>query len=226
MREGMTQYLALKTLLGLGLLRQNDIYRWMGQSIERNTSSGQIIAGNSSENAYHRGYFLSLAIEQQWARFNTGLSLENYWRYLAQTDAWQVAQTNRHLQKSLELYSGFDFSDFFRRYVYGSEPVPVKEILRMAGLCVVRRLYTTWSAGMSYRYEATDATLRVDRVDARGSAKQAGLRVGDVLVPQPDTSWQDNRDKQIGVIRKDKQLQMRIPVLQITANGVDVGPCG
>ncbi len=223
-REGMTQYLALKSLARIGLIRQNDINDWMGQSLERNQANASYRWG-SSETAYHRGYFLSYAIDTQWALYQTNLSLEGFWQYLSESASWTQLHNNASIQKQLELYSTFDFSGFFKQYIYGQQAVPVKDILKISGLCTDNYKYTTNTAGLSYIYRPGDAYLYIDRIDANGAAKQAGLRVGDIIVPQKDTSWQDGRDKQLRVIRKDKQMQVRIPALNVIANGVKVGAC-
>ena len=223
-REGMTQYLALKSLARIGLIRQSDIHEWMGQSLERNQANTQHHQG-SSETAYHRGYFLSYAIDVQWAMYQTNLSLEGFWQHLSESASWTQLQTNASIQKQLELYSSFDFSGFFNQYIYSQQAVPVKEILKSSGLCSENYKYATYTAGLSYIYRPGDAYLYIDRIDPNGAAKQAGLKVGDIIVPQKDISWQDNRDKQLRVIRKDKQMQVRIPVLNAVAKGVKIGVC-
>ena len=224
MREGMTQYLALKSLVRLGLIKQSDVNSWMGQSLERNPQSSQTHM-KSSETAYHRGYFLSYAIDTQWSLYQTSLSLEGFWQFLAQSNSWTQLHNNASIQKQLELYSGFDFSAFFNQFIYGQQAVPVNDILKVSGICTENYKYAANTAGFSYTFRPDDAHLYVERVAPNGAAQLAGLRVGDIIVPQKDTSWQDNRDKQLRVIRKDKQIQVRIPVIQVLSNGVKVGMC-
>ena len=224
-REGMTQYIAFKSLLTLGLISHEQFQEWMTSSIVRTMSAKQHGQLHKADFAYHHGFFTSLAIEQQWALHHTGYNLENFWYFLSQHKAWNALQTNASIRELLTAYSAFDFQDFFKQYITGKRPLPIESLLKLSGYCF--RPMTTWrySIGVEYAYDALNARLYVKSLDPNGAGAQAGLKIGDWIVPESDMRWEDAADKKITVIRGNSTLQMRIPALGVMQKGISVENC-
>ena len=88
---------------------------------------------------------------------------------------------NADIQASMEKVAGSSFSDFFRKYVAGTEPLPYADVLRRAGLefreTAVARATTGFDAD-----RGTGTGMTVREVDSASAAWVAGLRLGDTIV--------------------------------------------
>ncbi|MBQ9244451.1 MAG: hypothetical protein IJ165_14735 [Proteobacteria bacterium] len=215
-REGMTQYIALTALLSLGLASRDDLYLWMSLSLSKQKPGVY--------DPYHHGFFLSLAIEQQWQRYQSGLSMPGFWRFLSLSPNWNEHQSNTTLQALLAQYSAFDFNSFFKRYVRTTAELPLEEILAVNGLTVQKQLKPQPSIGMEYGLDAAKAILYVKKILRNSPAERAGLKPGDWIVPADATDWSDASDKQITVIRDSQRLQMRIPAITVSAETTEIRP--
>lgn len=215
-REGMTQYIALTALLSLGLISRDDLYAWMSLNLTKQKMGVY--------DAYHHGFFLSLAIEQQWQRFHTGLSMPGFWRFLSNSVSWDTLQSNQTLHDLLAQYSAFDFKEFFKRYIRPGADLPIAEILSTNGLTTQKKVVTQSSIGLEYGFDADNATLYVNKIRNNSPAARAGINPGDWIVPAPATDWHDSSDTQLTVIRKDTKIKMRIPAVSETLETTEVLP--
>lgn len=215
-REGMTQYIAMTALLSLGLISREDLYHWMSLSLSKQK--------RGVYDPYHHGFFLSLAIEQQWQKFGTNLSLPGFWRFLSQSPRWRERQSNQTIQALLTEYSAFDFKSFFKRYVSPSASLPLESILALNGLKIQKTHKLHATIGMEYGLDASKATLFVQKILRGSPSERAGLKPGDRISPAPNTDWNDASDKQITLIRKDQKLQMRIPTVPVSAETPIIRP--
>ena len=215
-REGMTQYIAITALLSLGLISREDLYAWMSANLSKQK--------RDVYDPYHHGFFLSLAIEQQWQRYDTGLSMPGFWRFLSLSPLWDARQSNATLHALLSQYSAFDFNSFFKRYVRTTAELPIEEILAVNGLMLQKSLKPQTTIGMEYGLDAAKAILYVKKLIRNSPSERAGLKPGDWIVPANATDWSDASDKQITTIRNGQRLQMRIPTVSVAAETTEVLP--
>ena len=175
--------------------------------------------------AYTRGFFISLAIEQQWARFKTHFTLEKFWKNLDNSPLWSILHTNATLKNALFQYSAFHFDDFFRRYIDGKTELPFESILKLSGLCLYSSKNYRYNSGLHYRYDAQNALLRVDFVDPASAAQQAGLQKDDLIVPDANTHWRDRSDKKITLFRGTQKIHLRLPATLSPIDTLTVDRC-
>ena len=206
-REGMTQYVAYSALLSIGLITKKELYDWMAKAISRQ-KKGQY-------DAYFHGFFLSLAIEQQWQIFKTDKDLLGFWKYLSELPGFNSEHDNRALRTLLTSYSAFNFNDFFQNYVSGKKTLPIEDILRLNGLAIHAVRQFVYTTGLEYALDAKKASLVVKSVVRGSPSEQAGVKVGDVIVPSRDTDWHDRNDVRMDVIRGRQRIQMRIPTVAV-----------
>jgi predicted metalloprotease with PDZ domain len=86
--------------------------------------------------------------------------------------------------------AGRSFTDFAARYVDGREPLPWRDLLPLAGLHVVTDTLREARLGLSAGQDSSGAVV-VRQVLPGGSAEEAGLKAGDVLLALGDVSITD-----------------------------------
>ncbi len=203
-REGMTQYMAFKSLLAIGLITREQLHHWMAQSISK--QRGGVY------DAYYHGFFVSYAIELQWALYRTPYNLENFWAFLGSSKQWHDLHTNDSIRRLLMQYSAFDFDNFFKLYIPENARLPVTDLLKRNALNVGTTQVYHYSSGIEYGLDTKNARLYARRVEKNGPAWQAGLRKGDILIPERNTNWNDDSDKRVTVVRGNQRILYRIPV--------------
>ena len=85
------------------------------------------------------------------------------------------------VQLTAESVAGGSFEGFFRKYVAGTDPFPYQQILGLAGLALRTVVNRRAALGFFMEHEP-NGTFVVDTVDSEGSAAQAGLRAGDIIL--------------------------------------------
>jgi predicted metalloprotease with PDZ domain len=85
------------------------------------------------------------------------------------------------VQLTAESVAGGSFDAFFRKYVAGTEPFPYQQIFLLAGLNLRTVEHRRPTLGFSLEREPNGPFV-VSSAESEGSAAQAGLRVGDVIV--------------------------------------------
>ena len=220
-REGMTQYVALQTLLSMGMMTITQFNEWMSSSIERTLAAKK----GDPIDAYHQGFFISLAFDQQWRLYQTQYSIIDFWHWIGNSPLWNRLHTNETLLDALSQYSQFDFKNFFTQYIEGKTPLPIESILKLSGLCIRNKITWFFSAGMDYGFDSQNAKLYVKSLDPNGVGRQAGLSLGAQIVPETNTNWSDASDKRITVIHQSKQKKLRIPTMSVSKTGISVEKC-
>ncbi|MHC4606444.1 MAG: M61 family metallopeptidase [Planctomycetota bacterium] len=169
---------------------------------------------------YNKGYLLGMLLDLVIRReTQSRLSLDDVMRFLYN---WFVVRgggpigtghEEGDIERALTAVSGFDFRDFFAKYVSGLEELPYEEILRFAGVEVEITELKTPDLGVYLRgnrvtgvapasttpLEAGDRILRIDgREVPRWGARDlvADLRIGDVVTV---IVWRDKREKKVAV---------------------------
>lgn len=216
-REGMTQYMTFRALLSLGLISPVQFYHWIASSIQKQN--------NSHYDCYHHGFFVSFAIEQQWALYQTAYSIEGFWQFLAESTDWNQRHTNASLQKLLTQYSAFDFEQFFNNYTAPNSKLPIRNLLRLSGLCIYSNKSIRYFTGAEYGFNPNSSQLYITKIVPNSPAEQGGLRKGDIVIPEKNINWHDAADKNITLMRKGKKIMLRIPVTTEMRNDIIVDKC-
>jgi predicted metalloprotease with PDZ domain len=129
---------------------------------------------------YNKGEVVSLLLDLM-LRAEMSSSLDEVMRYL-----WrEYGQTNRGLEedaieRAVVAVSGKDFSDFFRRYVDGVEPLPYESVLALAGISFTKTIDEKLSFGAKLHRDK--GSLIVDSVFRGGGAWDAGVLSDDELL--------------------------------------------
>jgi predicted metalloprotease with PDZ domain len=84
--------------------------------------------------------------------------------------------------EALNAVSGSDFTDFFRRYVQGTDELPYDQILGAAGLKLDVSAAPGAAPSLGILGRTVDNGIRIAAVRPGGPADRAGLSTGDVLV--------------------------------------------
>lgn len=179
-REGMTQYVAMRALMEIGLLSEGQLRSWIARRMD---------SGDDSD--YVRGFFLSLALDLTWRAYGCNDSVYGFWRSLVVRGGFAQPQTNDTIFAHLAHYSNFDFGPFFAMYVARRGPIPQRELLEASGYRVVEKPRRVYGFGLSYAVDVDRAVLRIERVEAGSAAWEAGLRAGDVVKPSRSMVWDE-----------------------------------
>jgi len=202
--EGVTSTIAAYTLVRTGLWSRDAFYRDLAaqiaelesrpargyQSVEDASISTWLEkyptyrSRDSSISYYNKGQLLGLCLDIL-LRDSTGNreSLDTLLRAMNRRYAQQhkfYADTPA-IQALAEELAGRDLSDFFRRYVAGTDQVPFEEILARGGFTLQSEERTFADPGFLARRSGT-AGLVVTEVTPGSPAERAGLLRGDAIL--------------------------------------------
>lgn len=90
--------------------------------------------------------------------------------------------TEHDILAELNAVSGTDFTDFFTRYVQGTDELPYNQVLASAGLNLSVSVPPGAAPSMGILGESVDNGIRVAAVRPGRAADRAGLSVGDTLI--------------------------------------------
>jgi predicted metalloprotease with PDZ domain len=130
------------------------------------------------------------------------------------------------VQLTAEKVAGGSFEGFFHKYVTSADPLPYQQVLALAGLELRSIEHKRPALGFSADRDG-NGPLTVDGVDTEGSAAEAGLRVGDVIlnwngseVPRNIETWLYSQKKsgtlRLGIRRDEKNLTLEFRMGEIT----------
>jgi len=105
--------------------------------------------------------------------------------------------------------AGRDFSDFFRRYVEGTDEVPFEEILARGGFTLRSEQRTFSDPGFRARRNGT-AGLVVTDVTPGGPAERAGLARGDAVLAVNDREPPANTRQWFAGLASGDSLRLRV----------------
>jgi predicted metalloprotease with PDZ domain len=86
------------------------------------------------------------------------------------------------IEKIVRKVTKSDFSDFFARYVEGTELLPYEEAFAAAGLSLRREPRNPGRRSLGVRLRSRDGGLHLDAVMEGGAGRRAGLLAGDELL--------------------------------------------
>jgi hypothetical protein len=195
-REGVTDYVAVSTMVRAGLLPAEELFGLISRAITnlRANPADGARPGAASEYwsdrdlrrlPYDRGALLAMMIELQ-----TIDDCGKVWTDLLQqlSATMEVADgplDNATVAFALEQACPADWQTFFARYIIGVERLPVHDRLAQAGLQVVERLEPAPYHGFRANMTASGEWY-VSEVDPEGPAAEAGVRLNMRLAGEPE----------------------------------------
>lgn len=153
---------------------------------------------NSTISYYNKGALLGLLLDLDLREQTGGTkSLDDVMRYLYQKFYEAPAATyylpgrgyaERDILDALNVVSGSDFSDFFKRYVQGTDDLPYNQVLVSAGLKLSVSAAPGAAPSIGILGESVDNGIRIGAVRPGGAADRAGLSEGDTLIAMDQLS--------------------------------------
>lgn len=105
--------------------------------------------------------------------------------------------------------AGADLSDFFKRYISGTDEIPYSDFLGRAGLAIRDTSPRRAAFGFSVARDASGAAI-VSSVDRDGSASNSGLRDGDVIVSLNGEPFPRAPERWLRDHQADERVTMKI----------------
>ena len=165
---------------------------------------------------------------------NNAKSLDDVLRALDRDFAKQGKFYRDSLDVRLEAekVAGGSFSEFFRKYVAGTEPFPYQQILALAGLQLRTTERRRAALGFSAERDSSGSVV-ISGVEANGPAAQAGLRVGDAVLtwnggepPRRMVRWVNEQNPgellALRIRRDDKELLVEFRLGEIKESVYEV----
>ena len=127
----------------------------------------------------------------------------------------EFAKQNKTYRDSLDVrltaekIAGGSFEDFFRRYISRAEALPYSQILSRAGLELRTTLHKRPVLGF-YTERGIAGEAVAQSVDPEGSAAQAGLRSGDVLLSWSGAEPPRNPERWVYSQKPGSEVRLRV----------------
>ncbi len=196
-REGVTEYLSVRTAVDAGVMPETRLFALIGDAITNyraNPAATTVDAASLGQRywsdrdlrrlPYDKGALLAMLIDLELRRAGAG-DLVGFVAFLRDDNASRAAPlTNAALRDALERYSGMDWHPFWDDAVLGASWLPVFETLSDVGLRVVERLVPAPWYGLRTNVTA-DGAWYVSEVVAGSPAAAAGLVAGQALAQEP-----------------------------------------
>jgi predicted metalloprotease with PDZ domain len=139
-------------------------------------------AQNAESDYYGKGAQVSLILDLEIRnRSKNAASLDDVLRAMYQRYPRTKGFTNADLQKVCEEFGGGSFGEFFRRYVYSTDPLPWEQSLSYAGLTVTRG-ETANKTGTGMITQDAGEKTRIVNITPHSPAERAGLEINDEIV--------------------------------------------
>jgi predicted metalloprotease with PDZ domain len=102
-----------------------------------------------------------------------------------------------------------DLSDFFRRYISGSEEIPYSDFLARAGWTIRDTSQRRATLGFSVNRDS-GASLTITSVDRESGASEAGLKEGDVLLALNGEAFPRAPERWLRDHQPDERVMVRV----------------
>ncbi|HKO57317.1 MAG TPA: PDZ domain-containing protein [Thermoanaerobaculia bacterium] len=142
---------------------------------------------------YNKGEIVAALLDLEIRR-RSAKSLDDVMRHL-----WREYGEERQgleedaIERAVARVTGEDFTEFFARYVDGTEPLPYAELFDSAGVTYESQ---PRDLGFGARVRSSDGALLIDSVTRGGTAMEAGLLPGDELIAIDATRTRTEADVQ------------------------------
>ncbi len=191
MAEGITEYYAHTLLARYGIISPDQFYNGIAQwrkemamapdeakkkSLEQLSIDESTFEMDEATLFYSRGPLVALMLDIEIrSRTNNKKSLDDVMR--AFNNAAEHGKTFREqdILPLFEKYSGLNLTNFFNRYIHGTDSLPIDKYLGMMGM---RQGQTASSVSIGY----TNEKFVLNAVDSGNVLAHAGLKVGDTLL--------------------------------------------
>lgn len=196
-QEGLTEYVAERTLLRAGLStpedfihRVNHVIRDYESNPVARTASADVLERRYWEDPDHqqlpylKGFLLALWIDARVRRVTSDRrDLDDVLRAVLRqsTDSTGVSYDDARLRQALRETTGGDWSTLYEEGVLGSSPLPLWEICSEAGLVCRREPVRLFDLGFSVEGGRLERGARVLSVAPGSPAEAAGLARGETL---------------------------------------------
>ncbi|MBU6161414.1 MAG: hypothetical protein KGO50_09850 [Myxococcales bacterium] len=195
-REGLTEYLAVSSLVRAGLLAESELFAHIGQSITnlRTNPAAQSDAPEAGQYwndrdlrrlPYDRGALLAMLMELQLLE-HQHVTLGDFLAWMRQ-DPTTLAEplTNASICDAYQRFMSLPHTDWCAAAVAARVDLPLAETLADAGLQIVERLEPAPFHGFRANMTA-EGNWYVSDVVPGGPAERAGLAVGMQLAEPPE----------------------------------------
>jgi predicted metalloprotease with PDZ domain len=199
--EGMTSYYAGIILVRAGLWTREQFYRDMAAMFSatenatgKDWTSLEDVSWNiwlkpdnsmqATVSYYQKGAVVGMMLDLEIRKRTSGVkSLDDVMRDLDQTfGQGDRAYENDDLLRSINRVSGSDFSDFYTRFIHGTEKLQLDDYLSFVGLELVR-VKDSPAADLGIEVQGTPENLvRVVRVVPGSTGAVAGLDIDDIIL--------------------------------------------
>ncbi len=204
--EGVTNYYADLTMLRAQIWSEQEFLSHQEKMIEelqenddRFKTSAEMASWNAWENGYHSdgisyytkgqllGLLLDLTIRE---KTNNEKSLDDLMQFMN----WWFGKYNRGFKegdilRAINALCYYDFTEFYERYVRGTEELPYKKIFTYAGISCQIEQDTLPNLGY---VRISGKENKVIAIDGNGPIAMAGLKIGDRLKSIHGTSVIDS----------------------------------
>ena len=147
---------------------------------------------NSTISYYNKGVLLGMLLDLEIrSRTHGQKSLDDVMRLLYHNFYQAAAVTNygpgrgyeeKDLLDAVNAVTGGDFTEFFEKYVHGTEPLPEAQTLALAGLELKVSAAPGANPSIGVSTQAEDLGLRITSVRPGSAADLAGLSADDLLI--------------------------------------------
>lgn len=180
-------------------------------------------SANTTMTYYTRGGLMAALFDAMLIdKFNGKKDLDGFLRY-TYTEYYKNKKrgiTEKEFQAELSKYYEADLSDFFNRYIYGTEVPDYAGILGKVGIEVTEVSRTSMDSGASFSTAGGKITVRAIR--ANSAAEKAGLSVNDELIAINNFRISTNPDAQLNTLSQGDKVQLLVSrdeqILELTFN--------
>ncbi|MGZ7041693.1 MAG: M61 family metallopeptidase [Thermoanaerobaculia bacterium] len=245
--EGITSYYGELTLVRAGLWNEERYLRHLGKEIEtlENAPARQHLSlsqasfdgwlqdpaymhdkANSWISFYNKGEIVAALLDLA-IRTRSERSLDDVMRFLwGEYGATMRGLEENAIEKAVAFVSGYDFSDFFHRYVDGVEPLPYGQLFAQAGITFES---TPRQAGLGARFRTGDGGVVFESVVPGGGAMIAGILPGDELLAIDGVRVRSDKDVERLVRSPQRETKVELLTVRrglIQRRAVEIRPDG
>lgn len=137
-----------------------------------------------SINYYNKGQIVGVLLDLRMREVSAGTkSLRDLFQYMNLNFAMrhQYFDDSTSVRDAAQKITGADFTDFFARYVSGTDEIPYDEFFRTVGLKLTRTKVKVPYAGFTMSRNFGQGAM-ISRVEPESQAQKAGLTSGDIIL--------------------------------------------
>ena len=230
--EGFTSTVEDYVLLRAGLLSGKEYFSRLGAQIgelERRPAHGAQSAEESSLDAwlekypyyrvpersisyYNKGALLGVILDLKIREATQGrASLQDLFQWMNQNYARQgrFFADSEGVRQGADAVSHANLTDFFRKYVAGTDEIPWDDFLQTVGMRVLKKNSSTANLGF-VAVRNFNASPTVTRLETESNAYRAGLSLGDSIVEINGRIAAADFEERLGQLRPGETIRLRV----------------